>query len=114
MEIRITAPASVLNQIKVTFHNDEESEANSVYTGYVCLKRWWDVLAEIKKCTTPLTYDVWFDRLCPILFDDEEEILTLKAEDEFVYRVVKGKYWNLLQETAARVLGAGYRVVLEV
>ena len=77
------------------------------------LSRWQDILHVLRRYTTPVSFDTWLKPLVPISIDDDVRILTLRADNDFVRRVVKERYPDIIREAAKAVLGAEYRIELE-
>ncbi len=116
MEIRITVPdLNILEQISFKFHaNTGDEKIPTVFVGGICMNKWWDMLAEIKKRTTAITYEAWFSKLKPCLIDYERKVLVAETDDMFVKRVVEEKYGKLIQEIAENVIGEGFRVEIKL
>ena len=74
------------------------------------VKQWQDILQVIRRYTTSVSYDTWLKPLVPVSIDEKKRILTVKAENDFVYHVVKARYMDMLQGIAETVIGPGYQV----
>lgn len=85
----------------------------NTYTQSTGLDRWQDILCVLQRYTTSVSFDTWLKSLEPVSIDEDARLLTLKANNEFVCRVVKERYPEILRETAKFVLGAEYRIEIE-
>lgn len=85
----------------------------NTYTDSTGLSRWQDILYVLRRYTTPVSFDTWLKPLEPVGIDDDIRLLTLKTDNDFVRRVVKERYPEILREAAKAVLGAEYRIELE-
>ena len=83
------------------------------YTESTGLSRWQDILCVLRRYTTPVSFDTWLSPLVPVSIDDDIRLLTLKTENDFVRRIVKERYQEILREAAKAVLGAEYRIEIE-
>lgn len=83
------------------------------YTESSDLDRWQDILRVLRRYTTLVSFDTWLSSLELISIDDDTRLLMLKANNDFVCRVVKERYPEILQEAVKAVLGVEYRITLK-
>jgi len=114
MEIRITIPITDgVDRISMMLNlqtPDQMQMKNMNPLQDCCMDIWKKITNHLKAYSTALTYSAWLTYLEPEYIDHEEKLLVLKTQSDFVRQVVRTKYWNLLQDAAADILGPEYEV----
>ena len=73
---------------------------------------WTEMLEIIKENVTAISYETWLKPVKPVCIDEKEKVLYVDAYNEFICNTLNARYQNLLNETAEKLMGEGYKVTV--
>lgn len=74
---------------------------------------WNQVLKIIEKDTTPISYSTWFKPIQVNSMDKNLKIVYLESDEDFIIKVLKDRYLQLIESSFKTVTGEDYRVVIK-
>jgi len=74
---------------------------------------WNQVLKVIQEDTTPISYDTWFKPLKIRNIDKNLKIVYLESDEDFIIKVLKDRYLQLIESSFKTVTNEDYRVVIK-
>jgi len=74
---------------------------------------WTQVLKHIEENTTAISYKTWFLTTKVKKIDDDVKVFYLANDDDFVVKILKNRYLNLIEESIRSATGETYRVVVK-
>ncbi|MEE0691595.1 MAG: chromosomal replication initiator protein DnaA [Lachnospiraceae bacterium] len=74
---------------------------------------WNQVLKIIEENTTAISYNTWFKPIRINNIDKNVKIVYLESEDDFIIKVLKDRYLQLIETAFNTVTGENYRVVIK-
>ncbi len=74
---------------------------------------WNQVLKVIQEDTTPISYDTWFKPLKIRNIDKNLKIAYLESDEDFIIKVLKDRYLQLIESSFKTVTNEDYRVVIK-
>lgn len=74
---------------------------------------WNQVLKVIQEDTTPISYDTWFKPLKIRNIDKNLKIIYLESDEDFIIKVLKDRYLQLIESSFKTVTNEDYRVVIK-
>lgn len=76
-------------------------------------KKWQDVLSEISKNVTEVSYRTWFLPLTPLDIDEEAEVFYAASSDDFHINLLNTRYIPIFEQSIETVYGKKYKVVVK-
>ncbi len=74
---------------------------------------WNQVLKVIQEDTTPISFDTWFKPLKVKNIDKNVKIAYLETDEDFIIKVLKDRYLQLIESSFKTITGEDYRVVIK-
>ena len=74
---------------------------------------WNQVLKIIEENTTSISYNTWFKPIKINSIDNNVKIAYLESEEDFIIKVLKDRYLQLIESSFKTVTGEDYRVVIK-
>ena len=76
-------------------------------------KKWRDILAEISKTVTEVSYRTWFSPLTPLELDEEAGVIYFASPNDFLLEVLRNRYISIFESSVESVFNKKYKVVLK-
>lgn len=73
---------------------------------------WNEILNCVKSEVTPVSFETWFLPLVPVKHDVELNIIYLRTEEEFIVKILKDRYMDILEKSTETVLGKPCKVII--
>ena len=77
-------------------------------------RKWQDVLSEISKNVTEVSYRTWFLPLTPLDIDEEAEVFYAASSDDFHINLLNTRYIPIFEQSIETVYGKKYKVVVKL
>ena len=77
-------------------------------------RKWQDVLSEISKNVTEVSYRTWFLPLTPLDIDEEAEVFYAASSDDFHINLLNTRYIPIFEQSIEAVYGKKYKVVVKL
>ena len=74
---------------------------------------WNQVLNIIEEKTTSISYNTWFKPISIKNIDENVKIVYLESDEDFIIKVLKDRYLQLIESGFKTVTGEEYRVVIK-
>ncbi len=74
--------------------------------------KWRDLLSEIEKNVTAVSYRTWFLPLTPLEIDEKAKTISFACGDSFIIDVLKKRYIPVLENSVEAVYGKSFKILL--
>ncbi|MDO4485867.1 MAG: chromosomal replication initiator protein DnaA [Bacillota bacterium] len=75
--------------------------------------KWQDILSEISKNITEVSYRTWFAPLTPLEMDEDAGVIYVASSNDFLIDVLKNRYIPIFEQTIETIYGKKYKVVIK-
>ena len=75
-------------------------------------QKWADVLSEIRKNVSEVSYKTWIVPIKPLYKDDDSKLLALACTDLFKANLIKTRYLSVIEDAITQVFGKNYSVII--
>ncbi|NLD19729.1 MAG: chromosomal replication initiator protein DnaA [Clostridiales bacterium] len=76
-------------------------------------KKWNDILSEISKNITEVSYRTWFSPLTPLEIDEDAQVIYFASSNDFLIDILKNRYISIFEKSVETIYGKKYKVVLK-
>ena len=76
-------------------------------------KKWQDILAEVSKNITEVSYRTWFLPLTPLDIDEDADVFYAASSDDFQIKLLNARYIPIFEQSIETVYGKKYKVVVK-
>lgn len=76
-------------------------------------KKWQDILAEVSKNITEVSYRTWFLPLTPLDIDEEAGVFYAASSDDFQIKLLNARYIPIFEQSIETVYEKKYKVVIK-
>lgn len=75
--------------------------------------KWRDILSEISKVVTEVSYRTWFTPISPLEIDEDAAVLYVASSNDFLINIINTRYLSIFEQSAETVLNKKYKVVIK-
>ena len=76
-------------------------------------KIWRDILSEISKNITDVSYRTWFAPLTPLEMDEDAGVFYVASSSDFLIEVLKNRYISIFEQAIESICSKKYKVVIK-
>lgn len=76
-------------------------------------KIWRDILSEISKNITDVSYRTWFAPLTPLEMDEDAGVFYVASSSDFLIEVLKNRYISIFEQAIEIICNKKYKVVIK-
>lgn len=76
-------------------------------------KKWADILAEISRNVTEVSYRTWFAPLFPLELDEDAAVIYFASSNDFLIEVLRNRYISVFERAVESVYGKKYKVIIK-
>lgn len=76
-------------------------------------KKWQDILSEISKNITEVSYRTWFAPLTPLEIDEDAGVIYVASSNDFLIDVLKNRYIPIFEQSIETIYSKRYKVVIK-
>ncbi len=76
-------------------------------------KKWRDILSEISRNVTEISYKTWFSPITPLEIDEDAGVIYVGLSNDFLIGVLKTRYMSIFEKSIEAVYNKKYRVIIK-